>query len=42
MNQTPFSSLVPLFERVEHALDAPCEGRGVMVLDDEDRGWKAI
>ena len=25
------------FERVEHALDALREGRGVMVLDDEDR-----
>ncbi len=31
------SSFGTAFERVEHALDALREGRGVMVLDDEDR-----
>lgn len=37
MNQTLLSSFGTAFERVEHALDALREGRGVMVLDDEDR-----
>ena len=38
MNQTLLSSFGTAFERVEHALSALREGRGVMVLDDEDRG----
>lgn len=37
MNQTLLSSFGTAFERVEHALNALREGRGVMVLDDEDR-----
>lgn len=37
MNQTLLSSFGTPFERVELALDALREGRGVMVLDDEDR-----
>lgn len=37
MNQTLLSSFGTPFERVEHALDALRNGRGVMVLDDEDR-----
>ena len=37
MNQTLLSSFGTAFERVERALDALREGRGVMVLDDEDR-----
>ncbi|MDU7742838.1 MAG: 3,4-dihydroxy-2-butanone-4-phosphate synthase [Citrobacter sp.] len=37
MNQTLLSSFGTAFERVEHALSALREGRGVMVLDDEDR-----
>ena len=37
MNQTLLSSFGTAFERVEHALDALRESRGVMVLDDEDR-----
>ncbi len=37
MNQTLLSSFGTPFERVENALAALREGRGVMVLDDEDR-----
>lgn len=37
MNQTLLSSLGTPFERVENALSALREGRGVMVLDDENR-----
>lgn len=37
MNQTLLSSFGTSIERVEHALDALREGRGVMVLDDEHR-----
>ena len=37
MNQTLLSSFGTSIERVEHALDALREGRGVMVLDDENR-----
>lgn len=37
MNQTLLSFFGTAFERVEHALTALREGRGVMVLDDEDR-----
>ena len=37
MNQTLLSSFDTPFERVEHALSALREGRGVMVLDDENR-----
>lgn len=37
MNQTLLSSFGTPFERVENALTALREGRGVMVLDDEDR-----
>ena len=37
MNQTLLSSFGTPFERVEHALSALREGRGVMVLDDENR-----
>lgn len=37
MNQTLLSSLGNAFGRVEHALTALREGRGVMVLDDENR-----
>ena len=37
MNQTLLSSFGTSIQRVEHALDALREGRGVMVLDDEDR-----
>ena len=37
MNQTLLSSFGTPFERVENALVALREGRGVMVLDDEDR-----
>jgi 3,4-dihydroxy 2-butanone 4-phosphate synthase len=35
MNQTLLSSFGTAFERVEHALDALREGRGVMVLDED-------
>jgi len=37
MNQTLFSSFGNAFERVEQAVAALREGRGVMVLDDESR-----
>ena len=37
MNQTLLSSFGTSTQRVEHALDALREGRGVMVLDDENR-----
>ncbi|HAT1572785.1 TPA: 3,4-dihydroxy-2-butanone-4-phosphate synthase [Kluyvera cryocrescens] len=37
MNQTLLSSFGTPFERVENALIALREGRGAMVLDDEDR-----
>ena len=37
MNQTLLSSFGTPFERVENALVALREGRGAMVLDDEDR-----
>ena len=37
MNQTLLSSFGTSIQRVEHALDALREGRGVMVLDDENR-----
>ena len=37
MNQTLLSSFGTSAERVEHAIAALREGRGVMVLDDEDR-----
>ncbi|MEQ6278007.1 3,4-dihydroxy-2-butanone-4-phosphate synthase [Kluyvera sp. STS39-E] len=37
MNQTLLSSFGTSFERVENALIALREGRGAMVLDDEDR-----
>lgn len=37
MNQTLLSSFGTSADRVEHALAALREGRGVMVLDDEDR-----
>ncbi|WP_318385551.1 3,4-dihydroxy-2-butanone-4-phosphate synthase [Enterobacter sp.] len=37
MNQTLLSSFGTPFERVENALNALREKRGVMVLDDEDR-----
>ena len=37
MNQTLLSSFGSPFERVENALVALREGRGAMVLDDEDR-----
>lgn len=37
MDQTLLSSFGTPFERVENALAALREGRGVMVLDDEDR-----
>ena len=37
MNQTLLSSFGTPFERVENALTALRENRGVMVLDDEDR-----
>lgn len=37
MNQTLLSSFGSSSDRVEHALDALREGRGVMVLDDENR-----
>ena len=37
MNQTLLSSFGTSIERVEHALDALREGRGVLVLDDENR-----
>jgi 3,4-dihydroxy 2-butanone 4-phosphate synthase len=37
MNQTLLSSFGTPFERIENALTALREGRGVMVLDDEDR-----
>ncbi|BDH44541.1 3,4-dihydroxy-2-butanone 4-phosphate synthase [Salmonella enterica subsp. enterica serovar Choleraesuis] len=37
MNQTLLASFGTPFERVERALDALREGRGVMVLDDENR-----
>jgi 3,4-dihydroxy 2-butanone 4-phosphate synthase len=37
MNQTLLSSFGTSSERVEQALAALREGRGVMVLDDEDR-----
>ncbi|POP48087.1 3,4-dihydroxy-2-butanone-4-phosphate synthase [Superficieibacter electus] len=37
MNQTLFSSFGNAFERVEQAVVALREGRGVMVLDDESR-----
>ena len=41
-NQTLLSLFGTPFERVENALAALREGRGVMVLDDEDRETKAI
>ncbi|MEE3663997.1 3,4-dihydroxy-2-butanone-4-phosphate synthase [Brenneria sp. g21c3] len=37
MNQTLLSEFGTPLERVEHALDALRQGRGVLVLDDEDR-----
>ncbi|PVZ85103.1 3,4-dihydroxy-2-butanone-4-phosphate synthase [Serratia sp. S1B] len=37
MNQTLLSDFGTPLERVEHALDALRNGRGVMVLDDENR-----
>ncbi|GAB7194787.1 hypothetical protein OS11_10580 [Dickeya oryzae] len=37
MNQTLLSEFGTSVERVERALDALRQGRGVMVLDDEDR-----
>lgn len=37
MNQTLLSSFGTSADRVEQALAALREGRGVMVLDDEDR-----
>ncbi len=37
MNQTLLSSFGTAFDRVEQALAALREGRGVMVLDDESR-----
>ncbi|MCW6540627.1 3,4-dihydroxy-2-butanone-4-phosphate synthase [Yersinia ruckeri] len=37
MNQTLLSDFGTPFERVEHALDALRNGKGVMVLDDENR-----
>ena len=37
MNQTLLSAFGTPTQRVEHALEALREGRGVMVLDDEDR-----
>lgn len=37
MNQTLLSAFGTPTQRVEHALNALREGRGVMVLDDEDR-----
>ncbi len=37
MNHTSLSSLGTPMERVEHALDALQRGRGVLVVDDEDR-----
>lgn len=37
MNQTLFSSFGTPFQRVERACSALREGRGVIVLDDEDR-----
>lgn len=37
MNQTLLSEFGTAFERVERALDALRKGRGVMVLDDENR-----
>lgn len=37
MNQTLLSEFGTPIERVEHALDALRQGRGVLVLDDEDR-----
>ncbi|MDU3155719.1 MAG: 3,4-dihydroxy-2-butanone-4-phosphate synthase [Hafnia alvei] len=37
MNQTLLSDFGTPMERVERALAALCEGRGVMVLDDENR-----
>ncbi|QTF09771.1 3,4-dihydroxy-2-butanone-4-phosphate synthase [Brenneria izadpanahii] len=37
MNQTLLSEFGSPFERVEHALDALRQGRGVLVLDDENR-----
>lgn len=37
MNQTLLSSFGSSIERIEHALAALREGRGVMVLDDESR-----